>query len=80
MIVNIYEAKTQLPALIERAAAGEEIVIARRGKPMAVLGPLPVASPRRTPGAWKGRVRIAPDFDAPLPDYLLAAFEGDPNG
>ena len=80
MIVSIHEARTHLSALIERAAAGEEIIIAKRGKPMAVLGPLPVASPRRTPGAWKGRIKIAPDFDAPLPDDLLAAFEGDSNG
>ena len=44
---------------------------------MAVLGPLPTASPRRTPGAWKGRMQIAADFDDPLPPELLAAFEGE---
>lgn len=76
MIVNVYEAKTQLPALLDRAAAGEEIIIARRGKPLAVLGPLPTTVPRRTPGGWKGKVEIAPDFDAPLPQSITDAFYG----
>lgn len=76
MIVNVYEAKTQLPALLDRAAAGEEIIIARRGKPLAVLGPLPPAVPRRTPGGWKGKLEIAPDFDAPLPPSIVDAFDG----
>lgn len=70
--VNLYEAKTQLSALVERAARGEEIVIAKAGRPVARLVSL---SPRTTPrqlGAWKGRVTIGPDFDEPLTEL----FEG----
>jgi prevent-host-death family protein len=72
--VNLYEAKTNLSKLVSRAEAGEEIVIARNGVPVARLGPL---KPRRRKlGGWEGRVVIADDFDAPLPDDLLDAFEG----
>lgn len=60
--VNIYDAKTHLSELVKRAAAGEEIVIARDGKPAARLVAL-AAAPARRPGAWAGRVWIAPDFD-----------------
>ncbi len=75
-IVNLYEAKTNLSALVERAAAGEEIVIAKAGKPCARLGPLPSKRIRRRPGGWKGRMWIARDFDAPLPPEILAGFIG----
>lgn len=75
--VNIYEAKTHLSRLVDRAAAGEEIVIAKAGRPVARLVPLQEAPPRRTPGRWKGQMWIAPDFDAPLPDDVLADFEGE---
>jgi prevent-host-death family protein len=74
--VNIYDAKTHLSDLVERASKGEEIVIAKAGRPMARLVPL-AAAPARRPGRWRGRVRIARDFDAPLPDDVLRAFEGD---
>jgi prevent-host-death family protein len=74
--VNLYEAKTQLSSLVERAARGEEVVIAKAGQPKARLVPLARPQPPRTPGAWKGRVVIAADFDAPLPDEVIAAFEG----
>jgi prevent-host-death family protein len=74
--VNLYEAKTQLSRLVERAARGEEIVIAKAGQPKARLVPLARPQPPRMPGAWKGRVVIAADFDAPLPDEVIAAFEG----
>lgn len=74
--VNIYEAKTQLSSLVERAAAGEEIVIARSGKPVARLMPLERASFRRTPGVLRGQLRIAEDFDE-LPAELAAAFDGE---
>jgi antitoxin (DNA-binding transcriptional repressor) of toxin-antitoxin stability system len=59
---------------VQRAAAGEEIVISRAGRPLAKLVPFDSPSQPRTPGAWKGRVAIADDFDAPLPD-LEASFE-----
>jgi prevent-host-death family protein len=74
--VNLYEAKTQLSRLVERAAKGEEIIIAKAGEPKARLVPLARPVKNRKPGDWKGRLVIGPDFDAPLPDDLLAGFEG----
>jgi prevent-host-death family protein len=74
--VNLYEAKTHLSALVDRAADGEEIVIAKAGKPRARLVPIPSARKLRQPGGGKGKVWIAEDFDAPLPPDLLAAFSG----
>jgi prevent-host-death family protein len=74
--VNLYEAKTHLSALVDRAADGEEIVIAKAGKPRARLVPVPTAQKRRRPGGGKGKVWVADDFDAPLPPDLLAAFTG----
>jgi prevent-host-death family protein len=74
---NVYEAKTHLSQLLDRAAAGEEIVIARAGRPVARLvalaGP---ARERRRPGGWRGHVRMADDFDE-LPPEIEAAFGGD---
>jgi prevent-host-death family protein len=74
--VNIYEAKTQLSRMIDRAAAGEEIIISRNGRPVARLCQL---EPRKRNtvkfGVLKGRIWIAPDFDAPLPDDVLEDFE-----
>jgi prevent-host-death family protein len=63
MPVNIHEAKTHLSRLVDRAAAGEEIVIARAGKPVARLVAYVPRSPDRELGAWRGKVWIAPDFD-----------------
>ena len=74
--VNLYEAKTSLSRLVEQAAKGEEIVIAKAGRPRARLVPMVRRAKPRKPGAWKGRVMIAADFDAPLPKGLLAAFRG----
>lgn len=76
MIVDVHEAKTHLSQLIERAAAGEEIIIARAGRPMCRLTPLqPVPEPPRL-GQYAGEpFRIADDFDT-LPADLAAAFEG----
>jgi len=74
--VNLYEAKTHLSELVERAARGEEVVIAKTGEPKARLVPLARAAKHRKPGDWKGRVVIAPDFDAPLSEEILAGFEG----
>jgi prevent-host-death family protein len=75
--VNVYQAKTHLSQLLDRAAAGEEIVIARAGRPVARLVPLADSpSRRRSPGAWRGKVRIASDFDE-LPAEIDAAFRGD---
>lgn len=75
--VNVYEAKTHLSQLLDRAAAGEEIVIARAGRPIARLVALSDApSRRRIPGAWQGQVSIADDFDE-LPAEMEAAFRGE---
>lgn len=73
--INLYDAKTQLSRLVDRAADGEEIVIAKSGKPRARLVPL-APKKRRVAGVWKGKVRIAPDFDAPLPPEILKGFTG----
>jgi prevent-host-death family protein len=73
--VNIYDAKTHLSELVDRAAAGEEIVIAKAGRPTARLVPLRVASKQRVAGRWT-TAKIAADFDGPLPPNLLRAFEG----
>ncbi|MGE0554366.1 MAG: type II toxin-antitoxin system Phd/YefM family antitoxin [Gemmatimonadales bacterium] len=75
---NLYEAKTHLSDLVERAAAGEEIVIAKAGKPLARLVPLAGVERGRTPGGWEGLVWIADDFDAPLPAEELSEFNGGP--
>lgn len=73
--VNIHYAKTQLSRLLERVEAGEEIVIARHGKPVAKL--VPFASQHREPGRLKGKIHLKPDFDAPLPEDMAAAFRGE---
>ena len=73
--VNIHEAKTHLSRLLSRVMAGEEIIIARAGKPVARLIPIGDRPATRVPGSAKGKVVIAPDFDAPLPGEMLEAFE-----
>jgi prevent-host-death family protein len=76
MNVSVYDAKTNLSRLLDRAASGEEVVITRNGRPIAKLVPAtPVRKPRKL-GSLKGRVRVPGDFDAPLPDEVLDAFEG----
>ena len=72
MQVNIHEAKTHFSKLVERAAAGEEIVIARAGRPLVKLVPYAEARAPRRLGAWKGEVWIAPDFDAHVLLWALA--------
>jgi len=74
--VNIHEAKTHLSRLIERARTGEEITIAKDGRPVVKLVPVDSPSEPRQPGRWKGGLWISPDFDAPLPADLLDSFEG----
>ncbi len=76
--VNIHQAKTQLSRLVERAASGEEIIIAKAGKPVAKLTAInkPARKPRK-PGGLKGRLWIADDFNAPLsPEELAVWHEG----
>jgi len=74
--VNIHEAKTNLSRLIDEVTGGAEIVIAKAGKPVARLVPIGRGGRVRKPGFLKGKIRIAADFDAPLPAGLLDAFEG----
>jgi prevent-host-death family protein len=74
MQVNLYEAKTRLSALVEAAAAGAEIVIAKAGKPRAKLVPIRPAT--RRPGSGRGKIWIAADFDAPLPESIVEVFGG----
>lgn len=76
-IVNIHSAKTHFSRLLERVAAGEEIVIAKAGKPVALLTPLGAqTTAKRKLGRLSGRAVVPSDFDAPLPESVLAAFEG----
>lgn len=74
--VNIHEAKTHLSKLLEEVSNGQEIVIAKSGKPMAKLTGIKPAKPMRKPGFLKGKVNIADNFDAALPEGLLDAFAG----
>jgi prevent-host-death family protein len=72
---NLHAAKTQFSRLVDAAAAGEEIIIAKAGKPLARLVPLAEPSKRRL-GILAGRAIVPPDFDAPLPEAVIALFEG----
>lgn len=74
--VNIHEAKTRLCQLIDIAASGEDVVVCRNGKPLVRITRLESTKRRIKFGVLKGRVIIADDFDAPLPDDVLAGFEG----
>jgi prevent-host-death family protein len=76
--VNIHEAKTQLSKLIDQATAGQPVVIARHGKPVAVLTAYSADQelPKRAGGQWKGQVRIAEDFDAPDPELEDLFYNG----
>jgi len=73
--VNIHEAKTQLSRLVEIAARGEDVILAKAGKPIARLTALPSNRPRQL-GVLKGKIWVADDFDAPLPEDVLRDFEG----
>ena len=75
--INLYEAKTNLSKLVERAAAGEEIIIAKAGRPLARLVPMNKRGGPRPLGLFKGEIAIHGDFDEPLPDALAAAFRGE---
>ena len=75
--VNIYEAKTRLSQLVEEAAAGRDVVIARAGRPVARLTRLAGTTRKRRLGLLNGRFRIPDDFNRPLPDEVLRAFEGE---
>lgn len=74
--VSLYQAKTQLSRLVDRAAQGEEIVISKSGRPRARLVPLEDTRALRVPGKGKGKWRVGKNFDAPLPDRVIGDFEG----
>lgn len=75
--VNIHEAKTNFSKLIDRVLReGEEIIIAKAGRPAAKLVPMSAPKKIRKPGALKGKIKIAKDFDAPLPEEVLNQFTG----
>lgn len=76
-ISNIHEAKSQLSKLIESALAGEEIIIAKAGKPLVRLIPYQEKKIPRTPGGWEGKVVMSEDFDDELPADILAGFMGE---
>lgn len=69
ILVNMHEAKTQLSRLVLRAAAGEEVIIARAGKPIVKLSPLQPAAKARTFGTAKGKIKLGKDFDGPVPGF-----------
>ena len=75
--VNIHKAKTQFSRLVELAAGGEEIIIARSGQPVARLVPYRAKGVVRKPGAMRGKIRIKKNFDAPLAKELLDSFSGN---
>jgi prevent-host-death family protein len=73
-MINMYEAKTHFSKLVDAVVHGKEIVIAMAGKPVAKLAPIS-KKPKRRFGVLKGKIKIAKDFDAPLPDEILSEFE-----
>ncbi len=75
-IIKLYDAKTHLSDLVERAARGEEFIIAKGDEPKARLVPIGKSAIPRAPGGWEGRVWIADNFDAPLPREISDGFEG----
>lgn len=74
--VNIYDAKTQLSRLVDQALQGEDVVIARSGKPVARLTRLAPQPKKRRLGLLDGQFKIPDDFNSPLPADVLSAFEG----
>ena len=77
-MLNIHEAKTQFSKLVESAMKGEETIIAKAGKPVAKLVPISLKKPKRRLGVLKDKIKIAPDFDAPLSDDILNSFNQYP--
>ena len=75
--VNIHEAKTHLSRLVDEVYSGEEIIIAKAGKPLAKLVALTATAKKRKLGILKGKLSAPEDFDAPLPEEVLTSFEGN---
>ena len=75
-IIKLYDAKTHLSDLVERASQGEEFIIAKGDEPKARLVPITKHAQPRAPGGWEGTIWMSDDFDAPLPREITDAFEG----
>lgn len=75
-IINIHDAKTHLSRIVDEVAAGTEVIIAKAGKPLARLSPISAPVKKKKLGLLKGKVKVSDDFNAPLPDDVLADFEG----
>jgi len=75
-LINIHEAKTHLSRIVEEVAAGDEVIIAKAGRPVARLVPLESIAPAKRFGLLRGTFSVPDDFDAPLPPETLASFEG----
>ena len=73
---HVHEAKTHFSRLLDEVSRGEEVTIAKAGKPIARLVPVTNSRPTRTPGFLRGKIRMSDDFDAPLPDDIQRSFEG----
>ncbi len=74
-LLNVHQAKTHLSRLLDRVARGEEVVIAKNGQPVAKL--VTIEQEPRRPGRLKGKIRIADDFEASLPEGIASAFRGE---
>ena len=74
-LLNVHYAKTHLSRLLDRVAAGEEIILGKHGKPVAKLVPIEPVTWR--PGRLKGKIKMAADFDSPLPETVAGAFRGE---
>ncbi len=75
MTINIHEAKTNFSKLLAQVISGEEVIIAKAGKPIAYLKPIVKKMKQRMPGSAKHKILISKNFNAPLPKYILDAFE-----
>ncbi len=76
LTVNVHAAKSQLSRLLDAVVAGEEVIIAKAGKPIARLVPIEPKRERRKLGSLAGKLHVPDNFDDPLPDDIIAAFEG----
>ena len=74
--LNMHEVKSQLSKVLEKVAAGTEVIIAKKGKPVARLSPVETGKPRVQFGVLKGKVKVGEGFDDPLPNDVLSDFEG----
>jgi len=76
-IINIYDAKTHLSKLVDQAASGQDVILARNGKPAVRITTLDLPKPKIKFGLLKGKIVVPENFDEPLPDDVLASFEGE---